>query len=337
MNDGPGDFEKRQRFMFGPDWRHRQAQALAASASRVWSPQLDPLVRDAALFLRRYAAGPNHQAVAVRKFPLVAAAMLLDQNQAINGPLRILVLGDCVPGQICGRLSLEPDALSTWEQLFFDVRAAREATDWILIRVILPEFERGDGILASKLKCACAGGPQVALAMIDADCRILEKQGAALFDLKLALYTKFEQALATVIDSDRSKLMFMKMHAALMLQELRMRHAEKRLLQRSAQSLRKHEYSMRRVELQRRRMEERAARDATRAAKAAAKAAKKARINDELHAQYLRRQTALARAANSPLANLRWEYSSPRFEARRRTTYGAHQSKIGKNNTSKAA
>jgi hypothetical protein len=50
-------------------------------------------------------------------------------------------------------------------------RAARGATDWVLLNIIGPEQQRGDGHLAARLKFACAGGPAAAVAVLDAESR----------------------------------------------------------------------------------------------------------------------------------------------------------------------
>jgi hypothetical protein len=324
---------RRQRHIHGPDWRWKLAQAWAGSAATGPINRTDQQVCAAFDYLRKQAGAPGQQRRARQQFPHIATAELLAQNSEVCGELKVLVLGGCSPPEICERLSLDPKVLATWESLFFDVRGSQEATDWVLANVIQPEQERGDGHLAAKLKCACAGGPVAAVAVLDAESRVSLKAGATLFDKKIILHLKFDQAAKLKIETNSEKLFFLKMHVKLMGQEKQLRQAEKRLEQKSQEALEKHSLAQQRLELQRQRQEERAA-------QAAERKEARARKEEERRVQVVqkqvertaraaagvrRRQAAKVRAAQSPLAQLRWEHSEVSFAAHEEYLNSAEQ------------
>jgi hypothetical protein len=149
-------------------------------------------------------------------------------------------------------------------------------------------------------------------------------QGERLFDQRLKLGLKFEEALQLPLTTDREKLRFIRLHAELRLGEQRAALATRRLEQRCAEALRKHKIAAARLELTRRREERRAQ-------EAARRAAERERKQEEKQARIRRRQAKLElqqqeweaqilltkqQAARSRLAQLRWQYSAD-YQARR--------------------
>src|SRR5436189_656246 len=79
----------------GPRWRWLAAQMLAAGPPLAGRCQSDRLVRQTADYLRWSARGPLHKQHAARRYPLIAAAELLDQDEPRRDPLKLMVLADC--------------------------------------------------------------------------------------------------------------------------------------------------------------------------------------------------------------------------------------------------
>src|SRR5262249_15358552 len=200
---------------------------------------------------------------------------------------------------------------------YFDVRAAREATGWVLAKVIQPEQQR-DCHLAAKLKFASAGGAAAARAILDAESRLSLRQGETLFDKKIRLHLKFDEAAQGSLDTDRKQLFFIRRQAELMHREKRLRLAERRLEQKCQEALRVQQLAERRLELRAQRDEQRAAQAASRQAERTRKRAERQAFQFRLRADSLardgarqeRKRAAQERAATSALAQLRWEYSA---------------------------
>src|SRR5262249_21387368 len=154
-------------------------------------------------YLRARAGGGDAHERASQQFPHVAAAERLAEDAAACGQLKVLVLGDCPRAEIAGRLRLTPEVVGAWEDLFFDARAARASAGWLRSWVIAPEERAGHSRLAAQLKFACAG-PHAARAALDAGSRVPLSQGGRLFDNKVLLALKLDEAaqapLATARD-----------------------------------------------------------------------------------------------------------------------------------------
>jgi hypothetical protein len=206
--------------------------------------------------------GTHHKERARRRFPDIAAAEALVRDATKCEQLKILVVGDCPVSEIAARTGISVSILEAWESIFFDVRAARDASDWVFRWVMVPLLQQGNGRLAAKLKFAYAGGPLAAKALLDAEARVPLKQGVRLFDQKLLLQVKFEEALQYPLNSNRDALNFIKMHADLMYQEKRLQLQERKLAQRSDEALAKQKLAERRLEVSAQRLAERAARRA---------------------------------------------------------------------------
>src|SRR5262249_40085104 len=143
--------------------------------------------------LRSRAGGGAGGGPGPEPFPHVAAAERLAGDPTACGQLKVLVLGDCPPAEIAGRLQLTPEAVGAWGALFFDARGAGGAVCWAYRWVIAPEERSGDPALAARLKFACAG-PHAARAVLDAVSRVPLREGGRLFDNAVRLALKFDEA-----------------------------------------------------------------------------------------------------------------------------------------------
>jgi hypothetical protein len=280
------------RFRDGPDWRWKLTTALTDRPHPALIPQGDPAVREALDYLRWQGQGPDAGLeVTPEAAARVAGALLLAQDAPSSGAAKVLVLGTCPPAEIAARLGLEEGVIVLWEQLFFEVRPFLHATSWLANRVIRP-VQQKDAPLAARMKLACAG-PFAARAALDAGKRVSLDPGQRLFEQRVLLSLKFEEASQVVLGTDRSKLSFMKTYHELMQRERRLRLAEQRLEAKCQRAL----WDQRRAEeRQARKQKEQQGREAARAR--------------EQEARRQQWREARERAANSPLAQLCWAYSS---------------------------
>jgi len=248
-----------------------------------------------------------------RLFPHIAAAEALSKDDSgILDDLKVLVVGNLPRPEIAARLRLGEDVVTTWELLFYDVRSTLTSYDWLLKAVIRPEEIAGNGSLAAKLKFATAG-PVMARAVLDAESRVALQRGVSLFDQKICLMIRFQQALQLPFDSERAKLFFIKRHADLLYRERRLGLAERRVVAQSEQALRKEKIAQARQEIAARHEQERAAKKVERMQRKerqeTAQQERQARKQGALIALLRSRKAAEERASNSPLAALRWEYA----------------------------
>jgi hypothetical protein len=316
MKRTPEQIVYQRRHYNGPTWRWGWAKELAkrpAYEGRAARAQADGHVRAAEGYLRqRYGQKElpvDDVAPAESSLAPVAQAVALNEDEVVLGDLKVLVLGGCPANEIAARYGLPEDVVTTWELLFFDIRPVAKATDWLLLNVIKPLQQQGECHLAAKLKFATAG-PVSARAIVDALERVSLRQGQSLFDQKIALMVKFQEAVEKVpIDSERAKLRFIQLHAQLMDREQRLRLAERRLEQRSQEALQKQQAAVVQQEQARRRRHEQQERTAQRAIQKELSAAMahmtKKRRREEA------RQAALERSKTSPLAAWRWDMAAP--------------------------
>ena len=135
-----------------------------------WDPQMqgyEEPVRCGATSWNLARTAPNGVEQAQKQYPLLAAALKLDEDPAQAANLKIAVFGDMAPEEIVRRTGVDAAVLATWESLFYDARKSREAFGWVLVRVINPELAAGNVNLACKLKFVAAVGPAGAAAVLD--------------------------------------------------------------------------------------------------------------------------------------------------------------------------
>lgn len=299
------------RGLRGPAWRLALAAELPPNRMHRLVCEADPDVRDVHHFQQLCSRGDSGKSRAKAHYPAIAAAYGLNQDEAKCAAAKILTLGASQRGEIAARLDIEEDILEKWEGLVFDVRQGRDAVGWIHAQVIRPEQSRGNGQLASKMKAAVAGGPVVAQAILDLDSRMPVTAGEKLFDRKLTLHLKFDEAAELSLSTNREKMFFMKLYVELQSQENRLKLAERKLERRCAEARDKLELAKIRMEAVQQRKAARAAAHARcrreRELKKAKKQAQREYLAAQQRAQLRSEQKgAVARAAASPLSGLIW-------------------------------
>jgi hypothetical protein len=233
------DYAHRQRYLHGPAWRRQLGEVELAKTQPGDSPAADPQLQRWCAFLRLQRGVPQDGACVVKEFKDLAAAAELAADRGLSKQLQVLVLGDCTPEAIKERLGIDANVLAAWEGVYFDVRAVRTALDWIACQVIEPVQQQGDVALAAKLKLACAAGPRAALAALDAESRVLTRSGPTLFDLKVCLHLKFQQAVELSLDTDQQRRFYIKTHGNLLHREKQLQLAERKLQWQCEEALRK--------------------------------------------------------------------------------------------------
>jgi hypothetical protein len=204
--------EKYERGRRGPAWRWGLAQEDAAARSRRAVAKLrDPLVVEAAKFLRWQGAGANPRR-ASGACPTVAAAQEIWSNDDLRPQLQLFALMDYPREQIVDRLHVPLSAVIAAERLFFDVRPALGASDWIMIHVIMPEIEAGNPDFVVKLKVAYFGGPTVARAVLEAGAQLPVTEVQRLFDRESLLHLKFQSCMAAPVGTESERLAFLKLY-----------------------------------------------------------------------------------------------------------------------------
>jgi hypothetical protein len=224
----------------------------------------------------------------------------------------VAALGDLPPAEIARRVGVEEAVVKIWESLFYDVRDCRGAISWLVTHVINREIAAGRGELAAKLKMVVAVGPVGAQAILDGGSRVPVTAGEHLFQRKLKLHLKYDQAMGMTEGSDYH-FRFVRLYTNLKMQEKRLKVEEAKLGERCNAALRKHELAQIRLEEALDRAKCRAAREARKAEELALRKEGE-RHARELAAARLRafelaeEQEAATRTAASPLNHLTWTH-----------------------------
>jgi hypothetical protein len=292
-----------KRFFDGPAWRWRQAQSLAAFGPRRLQQIADQMLRDATRYVRGL---PGNE----KEFPLISAAERLANDGGTGHKLKILVLAKCSAAEIATRLDIREEVIHVWESVFFDVRDALPAIDWILAKVIQPAQEGGLRELASKMKFAYVAGPVAATAILDCEARPLCALAERIFDRTLRLSIKFDAVTAIPLRTSQEALRFMVLASKLRLSEKHLELAKRRLEHKCQEASRRYEIDRCRLQHSLARDDERKQAQARRAQEKAAEREAEARLHE--HSLARQRQEALARAATSRLADLRWGSTAER-------------------------
>lgn len=128
-----------------PDWRWQRAVNIA-DGGPPWSMRRDDvIVKTAANFKRRMLALEQQQPPLslLRQDPDVFWALWLKlspDNELVRAELEARFLAGQTSEEISQRCGHSPETLSSYEQLFFDVRTRRPQTTFILHHVIGPEM-----------------------------------------------------------------------------------------------------------------------------------------------------------------------------------------------------
>jgi hypothetical protein len=188
----------------GADWRWQQAIEIARAPVSRTARDLDPLTRDAADYMRRSACDARSALLASKRYPLIDEARHLVGNPDNWRLLRLLVLTDVTKEEIATRMAISEQLVVTVEHLFFQVRAALQARDWICAMVIRPEQEAGRLELAAEMQFAVFGGPTAARTLLDAALRLPVDPLQRLHDAHLLMHTRFLAALGVPLDPNQA-------------------------------------------------------------------------------------------------------------------------------------
>ncbi|MBL9085011.1 MAG: hypothetical protein JNK76_24620 [Planctomycetales bacterium] len=304
----PDEFARGQRGREGPAWRYLTAGKLAQQTRSAGSSPYDRVLSEAVQYRRLIGQGDAGLARASAGYPLIVAAERLNEDRAKTAPLKLMALADISSAEMHARTGVEIAVLEAWEALFFDVRNQQKATCWLVRHVVEQERSTGDPRFASQLKLALMAGAVAVRGLLDhADGQCLD-EADRLFQRKLILSTKFDAAVEMPIDSEKSRLAFIKFQLQLMEGEQRQKLAERRLAQRCVEASHRHELDkLKLAEAAERRALDGSARDRKAEQKAARAAAAQRRRQEVGERQ---RETASrerqAQAAASPLAQLTW-------------------------------
>jgi hypothetical protein len=181
--------------MKGPAWRSQRAEQLASSRESARATRYDALTQEAVAYLRRRRSGPDGQRRADEQYPSLSAAYDAWADEATAESLRLLVLARCSQEEIADRLQLDVETVSAVEGLFFDIRWALDASNWIICHVIIPEMKSEAWDVAAKMRLAYFGGPGMAQAILDARLRLPFEEAGRLFDRQVLLHVKLQEAL----------------------------------------------------------------------------------------------------------------------------------------------
>lgn len=302
------EFARYQRGMHGPSWRAQAASNREIRPGTRLAEVADDLLIEFSKYSRikgRNSGGIERAAV---HYPIIAAADKLNEDQEKTAALKLMVVADMPSEEMQSRSGTKTSILQAWENLFFDARNQRQATAWLCRHIIEPEVEAGNREFASKLKVAIMTGPIAVRGMLDMQQGICLDEADHVFQRRIKLNQKFDVTVNIPTDSERLQMFFMKLHVSLMAAEKRQATAEQRLAQCCAEA-------RDRFELKKLRLEQAAEarlvrqneklRNAERRATGEASRRRSAEELTRYHAE-ARRKAMQCRAAESPLAQLRW-------------------------------
>lgn len=227
-------FSRMQRSLRGPAWRSMSAQELANQSRRTSARMYDPLTIDMAKFYALRAEGADGNRRAAQKYPDLAEAISLQADGAKTDVMKLLILVDARPTAIAKRVGVEPAVVDAWERLFFDVRDLRSAVGWMSGQVIDAECQGGNTALAARMKLALTAGTDGVNAILALDEGVPVDEAERLFQRKLELHLKFDEAVNMPIHTERSRRRFVKLYVDLRCSEQRLELAEKKLAARCA-------------------------------------------------------------------------------------------------------
>ena len=184
------------RAMRGPSWRWRVAEELSVGDCSGRCGPADALTRSAAEFLSlSNSTETAMQADAAKRFPKIGRAVALSVDDIRAGELKILSLGGCPCSEIAARFGVSKETVECFEKLFFDVRPMLSHTSWVYCSVIRSESEAGAHDLASKLRVAFSGGPELARRMLNAQIDIPADEADQIIGREMLLHAKLCAAL----------------------------------------------------------------------------------------------------------------------------------------------
>lgn len=304
----PEEFARCQRGMKGPAWRVETAINMGVPPGIPSAAMGDETLLNFVKYRRLQAHDGGGAERASSAFPTIAAAERLNDDQEKIAPLKLMILADMSYDEMHARSGIDIAVLQAWESLFFDARHQRQATSWLAHQIVNRESKTGDPRFASKLKLAIMAGPVAVRGMLDMLDGICLDEADRLFQRKLTLGEKMDVAAEMSVDTDKTRMFFIKTNINLVAAEKRLALAEQKLAQRCAEA-------RDRFELKKMRLEQAAEFAAIRlhekqrkADARASRAAVRRQAEQELgrYQQQAMQKAGACRAAESPLAQLRW-------------------------------
>lgn len=221
-------YERMMRMTGGPAWRCSSAlDHVAQGAARI-PATFDSATRRAADYFRQQSRGKAGAAQASKKHPDLKLAEDAWNQAELRAAVQKLVLADVPSSEVCELMQLKPAVLTWIESLWFDVRPALDATQWIVAKVIKMEADAGRDDVAAEMRVAYFYGPLAAKALINSKLHLPSDKSVQAFDAALLLYARFVQASEMPMTPEQN-VEFLKIYAEI-------RHNEQ-LLQLARQKL----------------------------------------------------------------------------------------------------
>ncbi len=251
---------KAHRGLLGPAWRMKLAQSIfRRPPQRQPGGHADRWFDDLCGYLALASDGDAGLLRARAKYPTIFQACELQEQPASVSPLKIMVVSDMALGEVQQRLGVEIAVVEAWEQIFYDVRDLRSASSWFAAHVIEPERAAGNLELVSELKLALGGGPVAARAILDCNETLPLDEADRLFQQKLKLSMKFDQAVEMPLTTNQDSLKFLRLYMQVELETKRLELASHKLQQRCDAQRDRHELAKMRIELAAKRAAQQAA------------------------------------------------------------------------------
>lgn len=154
------------------DYRWRDAGRVARGEPPRWSDPFDPIVTEAAAFRRALAIpAPSDAEAAADEWPVIKTAYeIFAEDGSLRWELEARLLADQSDEEIAERCEVTAGVVSRYEQLFFAMREARAAHDYLTHYVVGTSIHDGfrDGEVRQFWAWATmAGGPIVLDALVD--------------------------------------------------------------------------------------------------------------------------------------------------------------------------
>ena len=301
----PQDVLRGHRATLGPSWRDRLGATRTPRAGRRFDPIDDPWIAK----LQEYSVLLIEQGadVAATEFPEIWNANNLELAPERRDMAKIMVVGDLPVAEAAERIKISVATLRAWEEIFFDVRVRRGEFIWLQNQVIDAEARAGNAPLAARLRLAALCGPAGARAILDCDTAPLD-EAERLFQQRLNLYLKTDQALQMPIESERQAFRLIKFQARNVIAKQRWELKVRRLEERCTAARERHERERLRLQLAIERQA--AAKTVRRANRRKVNGSGHVPSRDEMRWAACYHNAARAacdvRAAACPLAGLRW-------------------------------
>ena len=187
----------------GPDFRWKLAQQLADTQRSSRAKLADEQVQQASAYMRMCREAGRE--LADRKYPMLAAACRLAENEQSLQLLKLSILGSLPRAEVAARFGAEQQVVDVAESLFFDISGFAQASGWMNCHVFVPEASFGSKELAAKMKLAHYGGPVAARALLDGQEKLPLDEAQRIVDQELLLHAKLQAALEFDLDAQSAE------------------------------------------------------------------------------------------------------------------------------------